>query len=701
MSANLVWPEPDLGRLLQALAREAGLQPRPVDAPRPPANAQPPDSREFRAWMESACAWLGLETEIYGMLGHRVDSELRRAAPAILYVSGQNGYLGLLAVRRSRAYLLAPDETVCQIPANRLRKLLCRHKEAPLEAEVDRLLQRCGISGRRHARAREALLRERLSARIVAVAWQLRTSPGAGFAGQLRGAGLDRRLLTLCAAHAAEYLLWLAAWWALGSAALQDRLDPGLLTAWALILLTIIPFRLLTTWSQGSLSIGGGGLLRQRLLAGALKLNPEEMRREGAGQLLGRVIESEVLELLALSGGLAAGLACFESLVAAVVIGLGAGGFLHVALFLVWIAVALALARRYAAARAAWTQSRLGMTHALVENMTGHRTRLTQESPAQWHRQEDNALDEYARLSARMDRANLQLTALVPRGWLLVGIAGVGPAFLAPHSSPTALAVGLGGVILAWQALRRFVAGAGQLAGAGISWKQVAPLFHAAARVDQSGASAVAPIQADQATVLEARGVGFRYRPAGEPVLHALDLTVHRGDWLLLEGASGGGKSTFASLLAGLRVPTSGLLLAAGLDRQTLGSRGWRRRVACAPQYHENHVFSSTFAFNLLMGRHWPPTQPDMDEATEICRELGLGPLLDRMPAGIDQMVGESGWQLSQGERSRMFIARALLQGGELVILDESLAALDPETLRQSLECVLRRSKTLLVVAHP
>ena len=59
------------------------------------------------------------------------------------------------------------------------------------------------------------------------------------------------------------------------------------------------------------------------------------------------------------------------------------------------------------------------------------------------------------------------------------------------------------------------------------------------------------------------------------------------------------------------------------------------------------------------------------------------------MPAGLQQMVGETGWQLSHGERSRLYIARALLQGAELVVLDESFAALDPETLARALRCVL------------
>ena len=209
------------------------------------------------------------------------------------------------------------------------------------------------------------------------------------------------------------------------------------------------------------------------------------------------------------------------------------------------------------------------------------------------------------------------------------------------------------------------------------------------------------PYRTNAPVVLEARDLSFRYREGGEPVLRGCSLQIREGDRLLLEGASGGGKSTLASLLTGLRAPASGLLLLGGLDRPTLGARGWRRRVAAAPQFHENHVLTGTFAFNLLMGRQWPPSPQDLSEAETVCRELGLGDLLNRMPAGLLQMVGETGWQLSHGERSRLFLARALLQGAAMVILDESFGALDPETLRQCLRCTLDRAATLLVIAHP
>lgn len=71
------------------------------------------------------------------------------------------------------------------------------------------------------------------------------------------------------------------------------------------------------------------------------------------------------------------------------------------------------------------------------------------------------------------------------------------------------------------------------------------------------------------------------------------------------------------------------------------------------------------------------------------------------MPLGLHQPVGESGWQLSHGERSRVFAARALLQNPDVMILDESFAALDARTVEQSLRVILERTPTLLMIAHP
>jgi ATP-binding cassette subfamily B protein len=390
-----------------------------------------------------------------------------------------------------------------------------------------------------------------------------------------------------------------------------------------------------------------------------------------------------------------------------------------VLLLLGTVGVTVLLGVRYYRRRRWWTNERLEMTNDLVERMLGHRTRLAQEARARWNEGEDQALERYLRASEDLDRRTAALQVLVPRGWFVVGLLGLAPAFLAGNRSTTAVAVGIGGVLLAYRAFGSLVQGLEKLAAAAIAWERVELFWRAATRREPIGqpelvvaASADpiptaqparngAPVSANRRVLLDARDLVFRYRDRGNAVLQGVAVQVRAGDRLLLEGSSGGGKSTLAALLAGARVPESGLVLLDGLDRETLGAERWRGRIVIAPQFHENHVLMGTFAFNALLGRAWPPRHGDLEQAEQVCRALGLGDLLDRMPAGMQQVIGETGWQLSQGEKSRMYLARALLQNADVVILDESFGALDPATLRQCLTFVLQTAPTLIVIAHP
>jgi ATP-binding cassette subfamily B protein len=277
---------------------------------------------------------------------------------------------------------------------------------------------------------------------------------------------------------------------------------------------------------------------------------------------------------------------------------------------------------------------------------------------------------------------------------------------MAGQAATPGFAVGLGGVLLSYRALLDLTGGLANLVRAAVAWRQVRMLAQAGARAEPAGALSWLAAGGGQREggerppVVDAEQICFRYPERAQAVLQGCSLRIASGERYLLTGPSGGGKSTLAAILAGLRSPQSGLLLVGGLDRQTLGADGWRRRIVLAPQFQENHVLTGTFAFNLLMGRSWPAPAEDLAKATEVCRDLGLGDLLERMPSGLQQVLGESGWQLSHGERSRLFLARALLQGAELVLLDESFAALDPNTLALCLRCAVARSPALLVIAH-
>jgi len=639
----------------------------------------------------------GYETETSALCGRDLESKLRTEGPAILDM-GEAGFLGIIETRKYKVLVLAPDLTVRRVPLAQIVDMLCSRANRKWTDEVDALLDRCGVRGAHRARARRTILCERLHKTRLATLTQISRHPGSSFLCQLREAGLLRTLLKFVAAHALETVLWLAIWWVAGQAALSGRIDAGWMMGWALLIAALVPIRIWATWTQGKFSVGASGLLKQRLLAGALRLKAGKVAHEGAGKFFSRVAEAETLEMLALSGGLMSAVSVLELAAAGAVLWLGGG--LLVLLLAVRMAIAALATWRYARERARWTEARLALTHATVEQMTGHRTRLAQEPPERRHKDEDEALERYHQISARMDLWGMAVSAAIPNGWLITGLAGLLPAFLR-NANSSELAAGLGGILLAHQALRHMSSGAAQLVGAGISWKSVAPLFQAAASPLRSQHSNTSSMAEPVRTVLDASDLSFRYRDAGRPVLENVDLRIEQGDWILLEGASGGGKSTLVSLLTGLREPSAGLLTSGGLDRPALGEDAWRRRFASAPQYHENHLLTGSLAFNLLLGRAWPPAPEDLAEANSVCRELGLGPLLDRMPGGLHQVVGDTGWQLSQGERSRVFLARALLQRSEMVILDESFAALDPENLRQSMECTLKRAKTLLVVAHP
>jgi ATP-binding cassette subfamily B protein len=623
---------------------------------------------------------------------------LRSCAPALLTLP-DGRLLALAGPQGERMRLLCPDGRLRSATAAEIEAIWTAPWDSAAGPEVERLLDAAGLQGRHRRRARSALLLERLGGVRLQGLSLLRLPPGSSFRRQARWAGLHRAFLGFAGSYAVSYILLLASWAALGASVFQGHLVRGGLVAWGLLLATLLPFRMMCSWSMAKLTVRGGALLKRRLLAGALKLQPEEIRDQGVGRLLGRVLESEAVETLTLNGGFLTVVGFIEIAVSAFLLAAGAGGVRHAGLLALWLLASLGLSRRYCRERHVWTEQRLEMTHALVERLVGHRTRLAQENRDHWHDEDDRLLATYLTDSRRFDRTKALLLSAVPRGWLVVGLCGVLPGFLAGSASTGLLAVAVGGILTAFRGFGKFAEGFSKLSIAAVAWQQAGALFRAAARSEEPGAVSLPASQ--NGAVLEGVDLTFRHRDRGRPVLDGCDLEIAPGDRILLEGASGSGKSTLAALLAGLREPAAGLVLLDGFDRRSLGAEAWRRRVALAPQFHENHVFTETFAFNLLMGRRWPPTPADLDAATAVCREIGLGDLLQRMPSGLQQIVGESGWQLSHGERSRLYMARALLQGAGTVLLDESFAALDPENLDQALDCALRRAPALVVIAHP
>ncbi|MEZ4868208.1 MAG: ATP-binding cassette domain-containing protein [Caldilineaceae bacterium] len=671
-------------------------------------------------------------------------------------------FLLLLKGGRRWVTLLAPNRRPVRVSTAKLTALLQTEAAGNLGEAVEQLLVNTGVAATRIAKAKTALIAEQMGSQRFAGCWLLKVAAHRSTWQHLRYNRLPRYLLLLVGLSLVQQLVTLISWRYIGQGVFQGEFTNAGLNAWALLLLTAIPLTLLANWAQINVTLNLSRFTRTRLLQGILNLNPADIRHWGAGQFLERVMQTESLQSLLIGGGFGVINALLQLIVAGVILRLGVGGNVHSALLLVWLLLTVGLSLWYAYRFIQWRDSYRALTNDLVERMVAHRTRLAQENKATWHWEEDLQLDHHHARTRRLDGLQRLLNALLNRGWFLVGLAGIALPFINGVDDPVPLAISIGGILLAGSAFAALRTAIVTLVDIAATWRDVGPIFHAAevspslgkfvtppghpvapspARGggrDQADGETVPPpnwgrlgggeesalaneLGADETSTLSngvsaaraptpknvvrpllvARHLQFRYLVDGPLTLDKIDLTIYPGDRLLLEGPSGGGKSTLASLLVGLQQPSSGLLLLYGLDQPTLGLASWRQRVVSAPQFHENHIFTETFGFNLLMGRRWPATQADLEAAEEICHELGLGDLLARMPGGMMQMVGESGWQLSHGERSRLFIARALLQEADLIVLDESFAALDPVNLERAITCVLKRAPTLLVIAHP
>ena len=703
--AEVAWPWERVAEAMEVLARAAKLEVTavPGQTPAPPAGML--DDVDLRSeWLERLGTWLGVEAVPIDEAYPHVRRLITHCAPALLlvHVEGVERVIAVVAGGAARVTVLDPHGNRHELAVDLLHHALTEPLAAPLREELDAFLESAGVSVQRRARAREVLLDERLATDRVSACWVLRAAGDGSFASELRAARLVPSLARLLVAHLCEYALLLFAWEAAAQGALLGIVDRGWLAAWFLALVSAVPFQLATSWLSSRLAVDAGAVLRSRLLAGILRLDPAAVRREGTGQLLGRVMESWTVESQGLSGALQAALSTIDLVAAVLLLAQGAAaGILLPALALSLCAV-VAGAVVYHRMRRTWTDGRLALTHDLIERMVGQRTRIAQEPWRLWHDVEDQLLDRYLHASVRFDRTAVALT-VVPRAWILLGFACLLAPLLASSPRPETLAFSIGGILVASRGMSLLVNGLSQLASAAIAWRQVAPLVNAPKTDAQAPHPTVASTARARAerSVLEAKDITIAFANRHQPVLRDASLTVHQGDRILLEGPSGSGKSTFAYMLAGFRKSERGILMFNGLDRPTLGASGWRQRVTVAPQFHHNHVLTGTFAFNILFGKRWPARPADLELAELICRDLGLGPLLDRMPSGIHQIVGETGWQLSHGERSRLYAARAILGDADLIVLDESIAALDPDTAQTVIRCARERSRALMLIAHP
>jgi ATP-binding cassette subfamily B protein len=190
--------------------------------------------------------------------------------------------------------------------------------------------------------------------------------------------------------------------------------------------------------------------------------------------------------------------------------------------------------------------------------------------------------------------------------------------------------------------------------------------------------------------------VGFGYGKENVPALQQITFHARPGETIALVGTTGAGKSTLVNLLTRFYEYDSGQVLIDDTPLREFGMRRLREMIGLVTQ--ESFLFNGTIRENLLMGR---PDASDAEvlAAAEAANARGF---IDRLPNGLDSVVGERGVKLSVGEKQRVSIARALLKDPPILILDEATASVDTTTERLIQEALehLMSHRTCFVIAH-
>lgn len=191
-------------------------------------------------------------------------------------------------------------------------------------------------------------------------------------------------------------------------------------------------------------------------------------------------------------------------------------------------------------------------------------------------------------------------------------------------------------------------------------------------------------------------GVCFRYRPDAPWALRGLDLEIEPGQTVALVGPTGAGKSTVVKLVARFYDPIQGAVRVDGHDLRAVALASLRSQLALVPQ--EGFLFGGTVRENIRFGR---PGASD-EEIEAACRGLGIDDFIRSLPMGYETDVRERGARLAAGERQLVALARAVLSGPSLILLDEATSSLDPAT-EARVERAFRHAlagRTCVLIAH-
>ncbi len=193
------------------------------------------------------------------------------------------------------------------------------------------------------------------------------------------------------------------------------------------------------------------------------------------------------------------------------------------------------------------------------------------------------------------------------------------------------------------------------------------------------------------------KGVRFRYPEAGRFAVDGISLDIQPGQKIAFVGPSGGGKTTTASLIARFFDVTEGAITLGGVDIRHIRKKDLMDRISFV--FQDSRLLKTSIFENVRLGR------PDAsrEEVLEALHKAQCDDILAKLPEGIDTVIGTQGTYLSGGEQQRVAIARVMLKGTPIVILDEATAFADPDNearVQQAFTEMAADGKTIIMIAH-
>lgn len=192
------------------------------------------------------------------------------------------------------------------------------------------------------------------------------------------------------------------------------------------------------------------------------------------------------------------------------------------------------------------------------------------------------------------------------------------------------------------------------------------------------------------------KDVVFEYRDGNRNVLDGINLHVNAGEKIALVGESGSGKSTLVNLVTAFYLADSGTVTVDGVDIKTIKLRHYRKNIAVVPQ--RSILFSGTIRDNITYG------SPNVTEEqlNKVIKLACLTDVIEKLPDGLNTLIGENGTKLSGGQCQRVSIARALIRDPKVIIFDEATSALDTVSEKHIQTAIdnLSKDKTTFIVAH-